>query len=416
MSPREAEQRAFLETYWRCLVVEPDWERFASIVAEDCVVHYPGNHFLSGDHVGRAAVVRLYQTSAQARPGARGRSSASCTTPSIPRTTAVRSSSTGSSSATGVEIEGDAVGVFHLQDGQMTEYWLLERDQKMINDIFNMGGKALLAGGAAKDMAQGRRHAPAGTGPNRCGGSPASSAARTRGWSDGSWSDPDGAQRPGGRSRRAARHHLSRGPDHGRADDLADHGHVLRRARAQQRDRPGVVLLARAPVPVRGHDRGRRLGRPARHALPARRRRGPAQVADPRPEGHPGRLRRRHPRPAHARAGRPDRLHLARGLRLRGRRGRDLLAAAPAAVLRRPAGLLDRHPLDVGQAGRRAGLQGLRPGAAERDAVHRRLRLHHDVPVGVHDQRHADERLRRRLPGELQGRLHRPDVSAQRAG
>ena len=62
MSPREEEQRAFLETYWRCLVVEPDWERFASIVAEDCVVHYPGNHFLSGDHVGRAAVVRLYQT------------------------------------------------------------------------------------------------------------------------------------------------------------------------------------------------------------------------------------------------------------------------------------------------------------------------------------------------------------------
>ena len=156
---------------------------------------------------------------------------------------------------------------------------------------------------------------------------------------------------------------------------------------------------------------GRRLGRPARHALPAGRRRGPAQVADPRPESHPGRLRRRHPRPAHARARRPDRLHLARRVRLRGRRGRDLLAAAPAAVLRRPARLLDRHPLDVGQAGRRAGLQGLRPGAAVHDAVHRRLRLHHDVPVGVHDQRLADERLRRRLPGELQGRLHRPDRS-----
>jgi hypothetical protein len=55
----------------------------------------------------------------------------------------------------GAEFEGDAVGVFHLRDGQMTEYWLLERDQKMINDIFNMGGKALLAGGAKKDMAKG---------------------------------------------------------------------------------------------------------------------------------------------------------------------------------------------------------------------------------------------------------------------
>jgi hypothetical protein len=37
----------------------------------------------------------------------------------------------------------------------MTEYWLLERDQKMINDIFNLSGKALLAGGTAKDIGKG---------------------------------------------------------------------------------------------------------------------------------------------------------------------------------------------------------------------------------------------------------------------
>ena len=42
-------------------MVEIDWEKFASIVGENCVVHYPGNHFLSGDHVGRAAIVQLYQ-------------------------------------------------------------------------------------------------------------------------------------------------------------------------------------------------------------------------------------------------------------------------------------------------------------------------------------------------------------------
>ena len=55
--------------------------------------------------------------------------------------------------------------------------------------------------------------------------------------------------------------------------------------------------------------------------------------------------------------------------------------------------------------------KGFAPVLLSHDAVHRRLRLHHDVPVGVHDQRLADERLRRRLPGELQGRLHRPDAS-----
>ncbi len=54
-----------------------------------------------------------------------------------------------------MEIEGDAVGVFHIEHGQMIEYWLLERDQKMINDIINMSGKALLAGGAKMDMARG---------------------------------------------------------------------------------------------------------------------------------------------------------------------------------------------------------------------------------------------------------------------
>ena len=45
------------------------------------------------------------------------------------------------------KIDGDAVGVFHIENGQMVEYWLLERDQKMINDIITMSGKAVLAGG-----------------------------------------------------------------------------------------------------------------------------------------------------------------------------------------------------------------------------------------------------------------------------
>ena len=154
MSPREQEQRAFLETYWRCLVVEPDWERFASIVAEDCVVHYPGNHFLSGDHVGRAAVVRLYQTLRKLGPDTGTfigelhdtvHSEDHCCALVKYRIVVAKN----------VEIEGDAVGVFHLRDGQMAEYWLLERDQKMINDIVNMSGKALLAGGTGKDMAKG---------------------------------------------------------------------------------------------------------------------------------------------------------------------------------------------------------------------------------------------------------------------
>src|SRR3954452_1506283 len=59
-SSRLQEQKEFLGKYWRSLMEGPDWETFESIVAENCVVHYPGNHFLSGDYHGRAAIVDLY--------------------------------------------------------------------------------------------------------------------------------------------------------------------------------------------------------------------------------------------------------------------------------------------------------------------------------------------------------------------
>jgi hypothetical protein len=151
---RLEEQREFLTTYWNCLMVEHDWGRFREIVHPQCVVHYPGNHFLSGDHIGRDAVVRLYQNLTKLGPATgtfRGElhdtvySEEHCC--ALVKYWIVVGPN--------MEIPGDAVGVFHLEDGMMREYWLLERDQKMINDIINMGGKALLAGGAKKDMAKG---------------------------------------------------------------------------------------------------------------------------------------------------------------------------------------------------------------------------------------------------------------------
>ena len=60
-----------------------------------------------------------------------------------------------------MEIPGEAIGVFHIENGQMVEYWLLERDQKMINDIMKMSGKASLAGGSKLQMALGALKQPA---------------------------------------------------------------------------------------------------------------------------------------------------------------------------------------------------------------------------------------------------------------
>ena len=156
---RIEEQQAFLTTYWNCLMVENDWERFAEIVHPQCVVHYPGNHFLSGDHVGRDAVVRLYQTLTKLGPDTGTfigelhdtvHSETHCC--ALVKYTIIVGPN--------MEIPGDAVGVFHVEDGQMREYWLLERDQKMINDIFNLSGKALLAGGTKVDLAKGAAMRP----------------------------------------------------------------------------------------------------------------------------------------------------------------------------------------------------------------------------------------------------------------
>lgn len=150
---RRQEQLDFLAEYWRCLM-EGDMDAFAGLVAEHCVVHYPGNHFLSGDHVGRAAILDLYRKLYKL---------------GIEQGTFIGELHDAVTSddhacalvkyriivGPGLEIPGEAIGVFHIENGQMVEYWLLERDQRMINDIVKLSGKASLAGGDKALLARG---------------------------------------------------------------------------------------------------------------------------------------------------------------------------------------------------------------------------------------------------------------------
>jgi ketosteroid isomerase-like protein len=148
---RDREQREFLERYWHALMAG-DMDAFAQLVDERCVVHYPGNHFLSGDHVGRAAVVDLY--SKLYRIGIQqgtfigefhdGVTSDHHACALITYTLRLRA---------GQRLTGEAVGVFHIEDGRMIEYWLLERDQKMINDIIRVSGKPSLSDGGSRALA-----------------------------------------------------------------------------------------------------------------------------------------------------------------------------------------------------------------------------------------------------------------------
>ena len=150
---RDRELRDFLAKYWASLMAG-DMDAFAPLVDEACVVHYPGNHFLSGDHVGRDAIVDLYSKLYSI---------------GIEQGTFVGEFVDGVTSndhacalikyriivTPGREIEGDAIGRFRIRNGQMYEYWLFERDQKMINDIVKMFGRASLAGGSKVQLALG---------------------------------------------------------------------------------------------------------------------------------------------------------------------------------------------------------------------------------------------------------------------
>lgn len=156
---RDRELREFLAKYWASLMAG-DMAAFAPLVDERCVVHYPGNHFLSGDHVGREAIVELYSKLYKI---------------GIKQGTFVGEFIDGVTSndhacalidyriivAPGREIAGEAIGRFRIRNGQMFEYWLFERDQKMINDIVKMSGRASLAGGSKAQLAVGALTHPA---------------------------------------------------------------------------------------------------------------------------------------------------------------------------------------------------------------------------------------------------------------
>ena len=152
------DKREFLSAYWNSLM-SGDFEAFEPLVAERCVVHYPGNHFLSGDHKGKAAIVDLYTKLYRIgiEPGT-----------FVGELHDVVTSDNHACALITYRIEvgrgryltGEAVGVFHLENGRMVEYWLLERDQKMINDIFKISGKATLAGGGTLRLALGALRNP----------------------------------------------------------------------------------------------------------------------------------------------------------------------------------------------------------------------------------------------------------------
>ena len=60
ITEQDREQRiGVIKTYWDALMAG-DMERFRSLLAPDAVIHYPGQHYLSGDYTTNDDIVGLY--------------------------------------------------------------------------------------------------------------------------------------------------------------------------------------------------------------------------------------------------------------------------------------------------------------------------------------------------------------------
>ena len=125
--------RAVLAAYWKALT-SGHVEEFAPLVHDDAVFHYPGNHVLSGDYHGKAAVVGLY-TNLIKLSGDKFHGTLHEVVVGEEFTVAILSYRL--NLLAGRSLPGRACGLFRIQDGKIREYWLFEWDQVMINDVFH---------------------------------------------------------------------------------------------------------------------------------------------------------------------------------------------------------------------------------------------------------------------------------------
>lgn len=123
-----------IRTYWDALMAR-DMKRFESLLADDVVIHYPGNHHLSGDYRGKKDVVALYTRLTEfVDEGVFLGEVLDIVMGEIYTAVVIRYDL----KLPFKTIPGRAVGLFIIKDGKIQEYWLHEWDQVMINRVFRL--------------------------------------------------------------------------------------------------------------------------------------------------------------------------------------------------------------------------------------------------------------------------------------
>ncbi|HEU4997171.1 MAG TPA: nuclear transport factor 2 family protein [Gemmatimonadaceae bacterium] len=123
-----------IKTYWTALN-SGDLKTFESLLAPDAVIHYPGQHSLSGDYRTTKDIVGLYAKLTKFIEMGVFRGEVLDIIQGEIYTSVVLKYDIHMPHKT---IPGRAMGLFIIVDGKIKEYWLHEWDQVMINRVFRL--------------------------------------------------------------------------------------------------------------------------------------------------------------------------------------------------------------------------------------------------------------------------------------
>ena len=101
------------------------------LYASEAVLHYSGRHRLSGDHRGPAGVMELFERSRQAFGGSQ-RLVVHEVLAGEDHAVALL---TASATLAGREVTWNRVVVFHTAAGRITEQWIVDGDQQLVDDL-----------------------------------------------------------------------------------------------------------------------------------------------------------------------------------------------------------------------------------------------------------------------------------------